>query len=217
MIRQLAPILILSLLFSCAGNKLPGLYGNCPKHYYACSQYLFKENEFEYFNFIDVGGATVVKGHWISYHDTIVLNSYVQPGDRIVGVIESKIDSSSNLSFEFYNESIKGNDGAFVRLNSDSSKPYLLTTGDSMSSPQGKLTKLFISPFFDSQAFPILYKVKNSNSNHFFVRIKNIDQSIFITNERFLKIRRTLYRLDSNGKLIKNNFYRKVKLSKKEF
>lgn len=157
------------------------------------------------------------KGRWISNDDTIVLNSYVQPCDRIIEVIESRIDSASNLSFEFYNVSIKGKDGAFVRLNSDTSKTYLLTTGDFISPSESKLTKLFISPFFDSQGFPVLYDVKNPQSNHFFVRTRNLEQSIFITNERFLMIKRTLYRLDSNGDINKKIFYKKVKRFKKEF
>jgi len=218
MIRCVLSILISALFFSCAGNKLIGLYGKCPKHYYACSQYLLKKNnEFEYFNFADVGGATVVKGTWERHLDTIVLNSYVQPSDRIIEVIESRIDTSSSLTFEFYNESIKGKDAAFVRLNSDTSKAYLVTSYDFLRLPESKLTKLFISPFFDAQAFPVPYIVKDPGSNHFLVRTKNLDQSTFITDEKFLVENKGIYRLGVNKNLNEIIFYKKVKLSQKKF
>lgn len=216
--RHLIITLTSVLFFSCASNRVVGLYGKCSKHYFACSQYLFKNNkEFEYFNFMDVGGASIVKGVWKQAHDTIILNSSIQPSDRITEIIESKIDTSSNLTFEFYNESSKGKDAAFVRLNSDTSKAYLITNDDSIKMPKTTLTKLFLSPFFDSQAFPIPYTIKNSGSNHFLVKTKNLDQSNFIINEKFLVIRKKICRLDSNGNLHKNIFYKKVRLSKKQF
>jgi hypothetical protein len=218
MIRYILITLSSGLFFSCTSTRLTGLYGECPKHYYACSQYLFKiGNEFEYFNFMDVGGAKIIKGLWEKNHDTLVLNSYTQPSDRIIEVLESIIDTSSNLTFEFYNESIKAKDAAFVRLNSDTSKAYLVTNEGFISPPKTKLSKLFITPFFDPQAFPISYTLKDPKSNHFVVRTKNLDQLIFITNERFLVTKKGMYRFDANGNLNKNFFYKKVKPSKKEF
>jgi len=166
---------------------------------------------------MDAGGTTILKGAWKFNHDTIVLSSYVQPSDRIIEILESTIDTSSNLTFEFYNESIKAKDAAFIRLNSDTSKAYLLTNEGFISRPKNKLERIFISPFFDPKAFPISYTLKDPSSNHFFIRTKNLDQSFFITNEKFLITKKGIYRFDANGNPNKNFFYKRVKLSKKEF
>lgn len=76
--------LLLLLLFfgSCKSNKsLVGLYGECPNHYYACSQIELKPNNtFEYFIFMDVGGTNILKGNWKKIsNDSILLNTYEQP------------------------------------------------------------------------------------------------------------------------------------------
>ena len=75
-------ILVLTFLSSCTTNKsFVGLYGKCGKSYLACTQIELKaDNTFEYFIFMDVGGANVLKGTWNNIsNDTIVLNTYHQP------------------------------------------------------------------------------------------------------------------------------------------
>ena len=82
--KNLLIILALTItLLSCKTQK-DTLYGKCWKHYYACTQILLKDNgEFEYFQFYDVGGSTIVKGQWQSVNDTVILNTYEQQHDRL--------------------------------------------------------------------------------------------------------------------------------------
>lgn len=75
-------ILLLTFLSSCSiNNSVVGLYGKCEKHYFACSQIELKPDKtFEYFIFMDVGGASLTKGNWEKIsNDTIVLNTFNQP------------------------------------------------------------------------------------------------------------------------------------------
>jgi len=75
-------LLLLIFFVSCKSNKsIVGLYGKCPNHYYACSQIELKANNtFEYFIFMDVGGANILKGNWKkTSNDSILLNTFEQP------------------------------------------------------------------------------------------------------------------------------------------
>lgn len=90
LMRVLLAILTMVITILSCRSKKDVLYGKCQKNYYACTQVLLKKNgEFEYFQFYDVGGSTVVKGQWQSRDDTVILNSYEQQEHRIDTVIES--------------------------------------------------------------------------------------------------------------------------------
>lgn len=57
-----------------------GLYGECPKGYFVCTQLELKsDSTFEYYVFFDVGGATIKKGTWVAEEDTLILNTFNQP------------------------------------------------------------------------------------------------------------------------------------------
>lgn len=75
-------IIILFILSSCTTTKsVVGLYGKCPKSYFACTQIELKADKtFEYYIFMDVGGANIIEGTWDKISkDTIVLNTFKQP------------------------------------------------------------------------------------------------------------------------------------------
>lgn len=89
MSKFIKEVLFSSILFSlaisfnsCSINKsVVGLYGKCEKGYFACTQIELKaDNTFEYFIFMDVGGATILKGNWKKISkDSILLNTFEQP------------------------------------------------------------------------------------------------------------------------------------------
>jgi len=61
-------------------KSIIGLYGECPKGYFACTQLELKsDSTFEYYVFFDVGGGTIKKGTWKIYEDTLILNTHNQP------------------------------------------------------------------------------------------------------------------------------------------
>jgi hypothetical protein len=63
-------------------KDITGLYGECPKKYFACEQIeLKKDSTFEYGIFFDVGGWETWSGKWKFKDDTLILNSYKQPKD----------------------------------------------------------------------------------------------------------------------------------------
>ena len=81
-VKHIKLILLLTFLSSCSAKKsIVGLYGKCENGYLACTQIELKSDKtFEYFNFMDVGGGTVVKGNWEQIsNDSIKLNTFEQP------------------------------------------------------------------------------------------------------------------------------------------
>ena len=66
--------------FTPKDKSIIGLYGECPKGYFACTQLELKsDSTFEYYVFFDVGGGTIKKGTWKVDKDTLILNTYNQP------------------------------------------------------------------------------------------------------------------------------------------
>ena len=81
-VQYIKLILVVVFLSSCSANKsVVGLYGKCREGDFACIQMELKSDKtFEFFNFMSVSGAQVIKGNWkrIS-NDTLVINSFKQP------------------------------------------------------------------------------------------------------------------------------------------
>lgn len=68
------------LAFTPKEKSIIGLYGECHKGYFACTQLELKsDSTFEYYIFFDVGGGTIKKGTWKVDKDTLILNTYNQP------------------------------------------------------------------------------------------------------------------------------------------
>ncbi len=175
-------------LVSCKIQK-DTLYGKCGKHYYACTQILLKDNgEFEYFQFYDVGGSTIVKGQWQSVNDTVVLNTYEQQNDRLDTVIESTIQNQkSRIEFT-------GGFWGYVRV--DSTK-YNLPGGQNTLEVDKPLKNITFY-FYDDQGnvIPIRYNVQSPSTNQLLVRVRWLTTSLILTDLKFIKTRNQLKYID---------------------
>lgn len=188
-ILTLIPVLTITLL-SCRSQK-DILYGECPQHYYACTQILLKNNgEFEYFEFSDIGGASIVKGHWQSINDTVVLNTYEQQGDRLDTVIESTIQSQK-IRIEFTG-------GFWGYVDIDSAK-YHLTNGQKTLEVDKPIKSINIY-FYDDQGnlIPISYNLQNSSTNYLQVKVRRLTTNLIIANLKFLRTRGQLKYMDKS-------------------
>jgi hypothetical protein len=159
------------ILFSCKIQK-DALYGKCGKHYFACTQILLKEDgEFEYFQFYDVGGATVVKGHWQTQNDTVTLNTYEQEENRLDTVIESRVNNQKNT--------IKFEGGFWGYVDIDSTK-FNLNVGQQTIELDRPL-KNIVFFFFDNHGsyVPLKYNIKDPFTNHLQVKVRGLKLTWF--------------------------------------
>lgn len=176
------PIIISALaitLLSCTSRK-DMLYGKCPKQYYACTQILLKNNgEFEYFEFYDIGGSTIVRGRWQSSKDTVVLNTYEQQQDRLDTVIESSIQSQKSR--------IEFTGGFWGSVGIDSAK-YDVTNGQNILDI-GKPFKSITFYFYDDEGntIPVPYNLKSPSTNHLSVKVRRLATNLIITDLKFIR------------------------------
>lgn len=203
------PILFIS---ACSVYKTPLLYGKCGKAYYVCTQVLLKpNNEFEYFQFYDVGGGMVVKGTWSENKDTITLNTYEQQKDRISEVIETTGNSDS-LEFRLLH------DGAYIFF--DSTSFSILPDYPKMLKFQKneRLTGFYLVFFSDPKWNPIYYAVKDSAARNFLINARILKSPLFIKNEKYVRKGKRLYwGTDSSGSYTGQYHYKREKLSNKQF
>lgn len=191
-VQLMKTLLIISALtitlLSCKTQK-DTLYGKCGKHYYACAQILLKGNgQFEYFQFYDVGGSTIVKGQWKSINDTVVLNTYEQQHDRLDTVIETTIQNQKSR--------IEFTGGFWGYVTVDSIK-YNLASGQNTLEVDQPLRNI-IFYFYDDRGNPIAvpYKIQNSASNHLQVKLRRLTTDLIITNLKFVRTRNQLKHID---------------------
>lgn len=176
-------VILLGFLNSCQTSKQT-LYGKCGKHYFVCTQLLIKpNNEFEYFQFYDVGGVQVVKGSWKENDDTLILNTWEQQKDRLSHVSEIRNDTLNGNIIEFENA-----DFGFVEINGIKIKH----TGKKIYFEE-KAKEIKFLFYGERDLFEIIYKVRDSNSNYFLVKTKELESSIFFTDEKFLLKGRKIY------------------------
>ena len=175
-------------LLSCRTQK-DTLYGKCGKNYYACKQILLKNNgEFEYFQFYDVGGSTVVKGQWQSINDTVVLNTYEQQNYRLDTVIElTTQNQKSRIEFT----------GSFWGYVSVDSTKYNLTGGQNTLDIDKPLKNITFY-FYDDQgnAVPVHYNMQNSSTNYLQIKVRNLTTNLILSNLKFIKTRNQLKYVD---------------------
>ncbi len=207
-------IFISSLIFiaSCTVNRIPTLYGKCGKGYYACTQIYLKENqEFEFFQFYDVGGGQIVKGKWEEKDDTITLNTFEQQKDRIIEVIESS-DNSDKFKFEILN------DDAFISYNSIPDSVKTSFNGYAQIQRFKGLVSFEIILFSDPKLIPILYKIKDTAANYFIIKTKQLKSNLFLENDKYMRKGKRLYWLNNSEKPSETKiYYEKEKLSNKQF
>ena len=185
LMKNLLIILALTItLLSCKTQK-DTLYGKCGKHYYACTQILLKDNgEFEYFQFYDVGGSTIVKGQWQSVNDTVILNTYEQQHDRLDTVIESTIQNQK-FRIEFT--------GGFWGYVSVDSTKYNLASGQNTLEIDKPLKNITFY-FYDEQGnpIPVQYNMQSSSTNHLQVKVRRLTTNLILTDLKFIKTRNEL-------------------------
>lgn len=175
-------------LISCKIQK-DALYGKCGKHYFACTQILLKGNgEFEYFQFYDVGGSTIVKGQWQSVNDTVILNTYEQQQHRLDTVIETTIQNQKSR--------IEFTGGFWGYVTVDSIK-YDLASGQN-SLEIDKPLKNITFYFYDYQGMPIpvQYNMQSSSTNHLQVKVRSLTTNLILTNLKFIRTRNQLKYID---------------------
>jgi hypothetical protein len=118
------PLVMILLSFSACSivGKKTLVYGKCSKGYFACTQFeLKKDNTFEYYIFMDVGGGNVIKGRWDVFNgDTLIMNTFTQPVNRKTYAVGKVVDTLSGTikitmhDFEapLYFSEVAINDGA---------------------------------------------------------------------------------------------------------
>jgi len=189
-------IIILSLIFicSCSNITITGLYGDCTKHCFVYTKILLKENnEFDYTLFTDVGGERIVKGSWFKSNDTIILNTFEQSKDRIAEVIEST-DISDSLKFEIQN------DGGYIFLNTSDRYPLNVGYRKIAYTKRFTIEKFKIVLYSDYNMKPIQYIVKNSNTNHFIIKTRELNTNVFLSGKKYIVKRNKLFPInDSTG------------------
>ena len=199
-------IIILSLIFicSCSNKTITGLYGDCSKHCFVYTKILLKENnEFEYFQFYDVGGETTVKGKWNKINDTIILNTYEQQEDRISDIIEST-DLSDSIRFEILN------DRGDIFLDSPNSDTLNLGYRQIGATKRFNIKRFKIIIYSDPKLRPIEYKVLNINTNHFAIKTRDLKTSLFLKNKKYIvKSNKLILISESTGQATQSFYFKR--------
>lgn len=189
-------------ILSCNSQK-DILYGKCAKHYYACTQILLKSaGEFEYFEFMDVVGANIIRGCWYKNNDTLVLNTYEQKEDRLAIVTELKVDTLQNNFIKFENVFY-----GFVQV--DTSRQKLLPELKTLSFTGHPQTLTFHFYETNGDTSPVTYTVKQSTANFFSVKTRQLTSPLIFKNQKFLIEGRHLKSLQSSWSLKKTSMKHK--------
>ncbi|AGC75554.1 hypothetical protein DDD_0427 [Nonlabens dokdonensis DSW-6] len=194
LVKFLLMICLSILVNSCVSNSIVvGLYGKCPDGYFACNQIeLKKDQTFEYYQFMDVGGASVIKGTWKkSSENLVILNSYDQP-------VNSKTTLIGRHNPNFKEKEIQ------IQIN-DKSEPFSfafvsLNNGEYYgNADQDGIINFEIKERLRSITFQFLtYKetinIENLDFNEFVINLKDVPESsrrnYFINEKVIIKSRK---------------------------
>lgn len=202
---------LLILLASCSTKNYVGLYGKCGHGYLSCNQLLLeKSGEFTYYEYWDVGGVdNLVKGKWRILNDTLILNSHIQPQDRLDSVFESRVENQDSITFVFLNSTSKSIEFANLRVNNDSFE-YISNDHGVCNLEKGKsVDSLTIMPWLSIESLE--YKVQNKNSNYFELYISEPKIHFYFTNEKWLiKNQKVYLHQDTTGHFDKNIYKKKT-------
>ena len=202
-----------------------GLYGECEKKFYACTQLELKEDStFTYYIFLDVGGLSIIKGTWKIFEDTLILNTFNQPDrfhkrskiykTKFIEKYDSTITKGSkievvdgdNLPFGYANILI--NDGSIKGITDTSGIYY--SDNDNISLLQYQFLDL-------NEKFII----SNNKSNYFKIIARDIDFNVipsYLTDEKYiLKNGKIYYRSKADGKFVTEYSLKKTNIKKLRF
>jgi len=175
----------LFLLVSCTSQEsIVGLYGKCKKNYFACSQLELKADKtFEYFVFMDVGGANIIKGNWKQIAaDSIVLNTFEQPKNlttTYIGKINPERKGNVKITIT---ETGLPLSSANIIINNDINKGEVANINGMVEFETQRIQT--ITYYFLNESETII--IDNPNYNEIEIKTKNLNNNIiqkYLTNE----------------------------------
>lgn len=203
-------ILISVLIISCSSTQsVTGLYGKCEKDYFACTQLELKTDKtFEYFIFMDVGGASVIKGNWKqTASDSIVLNTFKQPKHPITtytGKINSETTENIKITIKEAGFPLTA---ATVVINNNQGEGKAANTDGVVEFEAQKIHTITYHFLHESETIAI----DNPNFNEIEITIKDLDSSAvptYLTDEVMILKNKRLF-INESHSLKKTNMKNK--------
>jgi hypothetical protein len=180
----------------------PRLYENCSKGI-GCEQVQLKSNnEFESYLDFHMIGRHIYTGKWEENNDTIILNSYLQPQDALVKVVERREANTGTI--------IKLKSYPYVSVKNGNDTVLINPVNDEVVFT--KKTDSFSFVFFSAynlKAYPIKYQVKDKDANFFEVTFQEIQIGSVLTDRKYIYKKRKLLCLPSKYALHKVNIDKK--------
>lgn len=130
-------------------------------------------------------GRHIYIGKWEENNDTIILNSYLQPQDALIKVVERREANTGTII------KLKSYPYASVKNGNDT----VLITPANDEVVFTKKTDSFSFVFFSAynlNAYPIKYQVKDKDANFFEVTFKEIETDSVLTGRKYIRKKRKL-------------------------
>jgi len=222
-------VIYIILLTFLSGCSITGKYYVGGENDFATEYIILrKDSTFKYLKSFDVGGTTIIEGHWKRKKDTLIINSFEKPPftpSSIIEKFEPKLNGTfilvQNMDVSSYNSIISINNGVIIDTLRNLSDPIFFdnTTPKNITGIKVSLDSIYSIKIIETNNWgdcvlkDSTFNVKNHKANLFRIYLQPYNRyygmKYFVDTKWVIKKGRIYLWRNEENKYVSNYFFRK--------